>query len=61
MLKKKNEIFMAIKEDILNNAKSYFIVITIFICLTNSLFYKDKVKNIINFLKNRRKSVICEK
>lgn len=38
-----------------------FIVITIFICLTNSLFYKDKVKNIINFLKNRRKSVICEK
>ena len=30
MRKKKNEIFMAIKEDILNNAKSYFIVIIIF-------------------------------
>lgn len=30
MRKRKNEIFMAIKEDVLNNAKSYFIVIIIF-------------------------------
>ncbi len=30
MRKKKNEIFIAIKEDIANNAKSYFIVLIIF-------------------------------
>ena len=30
MRKKKNEIFTAIKEDVLNNAKSYFIVLIIF-------------------------------
>ena len=30
MRKKKNEIFIAIKEDILNNAKSYFIILIIF-------------------------------
>ena len=30
MRKKKNEIFTAIKEDIINNAKSYFIVLIIF-------------------------------
>ena len=30
MQKKKNEILLAIKENILNNTKSYFIVIIIF-------------------------------
>lgn len=55
MRKKKNEIFIAIKEDILNNAKSYFIVITIFavgiflgVMFINQTENKSEIEKYIN-------------
>lgn len=46
MRKKKNEIFSAIKEDIFNNAKSYFIVVTIFIIgLFLGVFFVNQTEN----------------
>ena len=55
MRKKKNEIFIAIKEDILNNAKSYFIVIIIFtvglflgVMLINQTENKSEIEKYIN-------------
>ena len=55
MRKKKNEIFIAIKEDILNNAKSYFIVIIIFtvglflgVMFINQTENKSEIEKYIN-------------
>mgnify|MGYP004586604305 FL=1 len=55
MRKKKNEIFMAIKEDILNNAKAYFIVIIIFavgiflgVMFINQMQDKGEIEKYIN-------------
>ena len=55
MRKKKNEIFIAIKEYILNNAKSYFIVIIIFtvglflgVMLINQTENKSEIEKYIN-------------
>ena len=55
MLKRKNEIINAIKEDISNNAKSYFIVIIIFVIglflgvfLVNQSENKDDISKYIN-------------
>lgn len=55
MRKKKNEIFNAIKEDIINNAKSYFIVLIIFavgvflgVMFINQMQEKSKIEQYIN-------------
>lgn len=55
MRKKKNEIFVAIKEDIINNAKSYFIVLIIFavgvflgVMFINQMQEKSKIEQYIN-------------
>lgn len=55
MRKKKNEIFIAIKEDILNNAKSYFIILIIFavgvflgVMFINQMQDKDGIEKYIN-------------
>ena len=55
MRKKKNEIFNAIKEDIINNAKSYFIVLVIFavgvffgVMFINQMQEKSKIEQYIN-------------
>ena len=55
MRKKKNEIFMAIKEDILDNAKAYFIVIIIFavgiflgVMFINQMQDKGEIEKYIN-------------
>ena len=55
MRKKKNEIFVAIKEDILNNAKSYFIVLIIFavgvflgVMFINQMQDKGEIEKYIN-------------
>ena len=55
MRKKKNEIFVAIKEDIINNAKSYFIVLIIFavgvflgVMFINQMQEKSKIGQYIN-------------
>lgn len=46
MRKRKNEIFNAIKEDIINNAKSYFIVVTIFVVgLFLGVFFVNQSEN----------------
>ena len=46
MRKRKNEIFNAIKEDIFNNAKSYFIVVTIFVVgLFLGVFFVNQSEN----------------
>ena len=55
MRKKKNEIFIAIQEDIINNAKSYFIVLIIFavgvflgVMFINQMQEKSKIEQYIN-------------
>ena len=55
MRKKKNEIFTIIKEDILNNMRSYFIVVVIFIVgmllgvmFINQVTDKSEIENYIN-------------
>ncbi len=55
MRKKKNEIFNAIKEDIINNAKSYFIVLIIFavgvflgVMFINQMQEKTRIEQYIN-------------
>ncbi len=55
MRKRKNEVFIAIKEDILNNAKSYLIVAVIFtvgiflgVLFINQSLAKEEVKKYIN-------------
>lgn len=55
MRKKKNEIFIAIKEDILNNARSYFIVLIIFavgvflgVMFINQMQDKGEIEKYIN-------------
>ena len=55
MRKKRNEIFTAIKEDILNNAKSYFIVLIIFavgvflgVMFINQMQNKENIEEYIN-------------
>lgn len=46
MQKKKNELFLAIKEDILNNTKYYFIIIIIFIVgVFLGVMYINKLEN----------------
>lgn len=46
MRKRKNEIFYAIKEDIFNNAKSYFIVIIIFVVgMFLGVFFVNQLEN----------------
>ena len=55
MRKRKNQIFTIIKENILNNAKSYFIVVIIFVVgiffgvmFINNLDDKSEIENYIN-------------
>lgn len=64
MQKRKNEIFNIIKEDILNNAKLYFIVFIIFIVglflgvmLVNQAEEKNTIENYINTYIDETKSV----
>lgn len=64
MRKKKNEIFTAIKEDILNNAKSYFIVLIIFavgvffgVMFINQMQDKGDIEKYINTYIDETKSL----
>ena len=64
MQKRKNEIFNIIKDDILNNAKSYFIVFIIFIVglflgvmLVNQAGDKNAIENYINTYIDETKSI----
>lgn len=64
MRKKKNEIFIAIKEDILNNAKSYFIVIIIFtvglflgVMFINQIENKSEIEKYINTYVDETKTI----
>lgn len=64
MRKRKNEIFMAIKEDIINNAKSYFIVITIFavgiflgVMLINQTENKSEIEKYIDTYVDETKAI----
>lgn len=64
MRKKKNEIFIAIKEDIANNAKSYFIVLIIFavgvflgVMFINQMQDKADIEKYINTYVDETKSL----
>lgn len=64
MRKKKNEILMAIKEDILNNIKSYFIVIIIFavgvflgVLFINQMQDKSEIEKYINTYIDETKTI----
>lgn len=64
MRKKKNEIFIAIKEDIANNAKSYFIVLIIFavgvflgVMFINQMQNKADIEKYINTYVDETKSL----
>lgn len=64
MRKRKNEIFTIIKEDILNNAKSYFIVVVIFVVgiflgvmFINQASDKSEIENYINTYMDETKSL----
>lgn len=64
MRKRKNEIFTAIKEDILNNAKSYLIIIIIFIVgiflgvmIVNQTENKNEISNYIKTYVDETKSL----
>lgn len=64
MRKKRNEIFTAIKEDILNNAKSYFIVLIIFavgvflgVMFINQMQNKENIEEYINTYINETKEL----
>ena len=64
MRKKKNEIFTIIKGDILNNAKSYFIVVVIFVIgiflgvmLINQTKEKSEIEKYINTYIDETKSL----
>ena len=64
MLKKKNEIFTIIKGDILNNTKSYFIVVVIFVIgiflgvmLINQTKEKSEIEKYINTYIDETKSI----
>lgn len=64
MRKKKNEIFTAIKEDVLNNAKSYFIVLIIFavgvflgVMFINQMQDKGDIEKYINTYIDETKSL----
>ncbi|MBQ2836467.1 MAG: stage II sporulation protein M [Clostridia bacterium] len=64
MRKRKNEIFKIIKEDILNNAKSYFIILIIFVAgiflgvmFINQLDDKNQVEQYINTYIDETKSL----
>ena len=64
MRKRKNEIFAIIKNDILNNAKSYFIVFIIFfvgillgVVFINQSKYKSEIEKYINTYVDETKSL----
>ena len=64
MQKRKSEIFTAIKNDIINNAKSYFIVIIIFtvgiflgVLFINQIDDKTEIKNYISTYVDEAKSI----
>lgn len=64
MRKKKNEIFLAIKEDIVNHSKSYFIVLIIFtvgiflgVMFINQTVDKTEIQNYINTYIDETKSL----
>ena len=64
MRKRKNEIFTIIKDDVLNNAKSYFIVFIIFVVgiflgvmFVNQIGDKSAIENYINTYIDETKSI----
>lgn len=64
MQKKKNEIITIIKEDIINNAKSYFIIVIIFVIgiffgvmFINRAKDKSEIENYINIYIDETKSI----
>ena len=64
MRKRKSEVFCIIKEDIVNNAKSYFIVLVIFVVgiflgvmFVNQLGDKNEIENYINTYIDETKSI----
>ena len=64
MRKKKNEIFLAIKEDIINHSKSYFIILIIFtvgiflgVMFINQTVDKTEIQNYINTYIDETKSL----
>ena len=64
MRKKKNQIFTTIKEDVLNNAKSYFIVVVIFVVgmflgvmFINQAKDKSEIEKYINTYVDETKSL----
>ena len=64
MRKKKNEVFSIIKEDVMNNAKSYFVVLVIFIVgiflgvmFVNQINDKSQLEQYINTYIDETKSI----
>ena len=60
MRKRKNEIFTTIKEDIVNHAKAYFIVVIIFCNHIGFLFLLKKFLNIVIDIEKEEQSILKE-